>query len=215
MRLGLDPTSVGHLRYQLLHRTVSALIEADRYGARQALMLVHSFDSDDSSFDAYQAFAHALGIENAQLNAVTTAAMRNGVSLRLGWSRTAEMTRDDTQTAIELLYNDALEIYERARVEVTIPRSDGRIQKYAPVRYRQQIERAYENNELIPAIARIVRKPTVGFGHLEQAGRPDLMLETLILDTSKPYHRLFTPKTVDLAMQRMTEYYERHPDQAP
>ncbi len=58
----------------------------------------------------------------------------------------------------------------------------------------------------MPAIARIIRKPTVGFGHLQNAGRPDLMLETLVLDTSKPYHRLFSQKTVDAARARMREY---------
>ena len=50
-------------------------------------------------------------------------------------SRTAAVT----QTALEQLYEDALEIYERARAEVTIPRSDGTHQKYAAVRYKQQI----------------------------------------------------------------------------
>lgn len=111
----------------------------------------------------------------------------------------------DVQSALDQLYADALEIYERARQEVTIPRSDGRRQKYAAVRYKQQIDKAYEEGELVPAIARIVRKPTLGFGHLEAAGRPDLMVETLVLDTTKPYHRFFTPTTVETARQRMSE----------
>jgi hypothetical protein len=68
------------------------------------------------------------------------------------------------------LYDDALEIYEHARRDVLIPRSDGTQQKYTATRYKQQIERAYENNELVPAIARIIRSPTTGFGHLENAG---------------------------------------------
>ena len=107
---------------------------------------------------------------------------------------------------MDALSADAVEIYERARHEVTIERSDGRRQKYAAVRDKQQIERARENDELVPAIARIVRKPTLGFGHLEEAGRPDLMVETLVLDRSKPYHRFFTTKTVEAARRRMKEY---------
>ena len=83
--LGLDPSRVGGLRYQLLHRTVSALIEARRYGSQEALMLVHSFDPDDSSLDAYQAFATALGLTNAATNAITSPTVRDGVQLRLGW----------------------------------------------------------------------------------------------------------------------------------
>ena len=111
----------------------------------------------------------------------------------------------------ELLYRDALELYERARREVTIPRRDGSRQKYAPVRYKQQIERAYSEGDLVSAIARIVGRRTQGFGHLEEANRPDLMLETLVLDSSKPYHRLFSAATVQIASDRMAEYAARHP----
>lgn len=111
-----------------------------------------------------------------------------------------------TESELDLLYEDLMELYERAREEVTIPRSDGHRQKYAPVRFKQQIERARERDELVPAVTRIVRKPTLGFGHLEAAGRPDLMVETLVLDGSKPYHRLFTPTTVATARKRMAEH---------
>jgi hypothetical protein len=84
-QLGLNPHGVGDLRYQLLHRTVSALIEARRYGAREALMLVHSFDPADSSFDAYQAFAGALGLTKVEPNTITSETVRGDVALRLGW----------------------------------------------------------------------------------------------------------------------------------
>lgn len=83
----LDSTAVGELRYQLFHRTVSALIEARRYGAREALMLVHSFDGDDSSFEDYSAFAQALGLGEVQVDGVTESADFGEVTLRLGWVR--------------------------------------------------------------------------------------------------------------------------------
>lgn len=84
-KLELDASDAGDLRYQLLHRTVSALLEASRYGAREALMLVHSFDPSDSSIDAYQEFAAALGLDNAAPNTITSAVVRDEVTLRLGW----------------------------------------------------------------------------------------------------------------------------------
>src|SRR5207245_297568 len=112
----------------------------------------------------------------------------------------------DVDAAMNLLYADLTNIYERARDEVTIARSDGRRQKYAAVRFRQQIEKGRDNNELVPAVARIVRKPTLGFGHLESAGRPNLMVETLVLDASKPYHRFFTATTIEAARRRMEEH---------
>jgi hypothetical protein len=116
----------------------------------------------------------------------------------------------DPDGSLELLYRDALEIYEVARREVTIPRRDGTRQKYAAVRYKQQIERAYSKGDLVAAVTRIVSRRTEGFGHLEEANRPDLMVENLVLDTSKPYHRLFTSATVDAASARMSEYAARH-----
>jgi hypothetical protein len=123
-----------------------------------------------------------------------------------------EMTRDPerTQEALELLYEDASEIYERARAEVTIERKDGRQQKYAANRFKQQIDKGHEEGMLVPAVARIVRRPTLGFGHLENAKRPDLMLETLVLDADKPYHQLFSSETVRVARERMDDYRDRH-----
>jgi hypothetical protein len=120
-------------------------------------------------------------------------------------------TTDDLtiKAAMEQLFRDAIEIYERARKEVTIERKDGRHQKYAPVRYKQQIEKGRDEDTLVPTIARIIRKPTLGFGHLENAERPDLMLETLVLNASKPYHRFFSAKTVQVARDRMSEYDDR------
>lgn len=118
----------------------------------------------------------------------------------------ATMPAGEADNAMKQLYADAIEIYERARKEVMIPRSDGTEQKYAPVRYKRQIDKGWENDELVPTIAKIVRKETLGFGHLVNAGRYDLLLETLILDESKPYHRFFTAKTIEAARARMHEY---------
>ncbi|MFI5004393.1 MAG: hypothetical protein ACHQE6_05200 [Solirubrobacterales bacterium] len=112
----------------------------------------------------------------------------------------------DVDTAMELLHGDAMEIYERARREVTIPRKDGTRQKYAAVRFKREIEKAHEDGTLVRTVARIVRRPTVGFGHLDAANRPDLMLENLVLDTTKPYHRFFTEKTIETARTRMAAY---------
>lgn len=55
--LGLEQELPGQLRYQLLHRTASAVIEAERFNADTALMLVHSFSSSDSGFSDFQLFA--------------------------------------------------------------------------------------------------------------------------------------------------------------
>lgn len=72
------------IRYQLLHRTASAVIEARRFRATRAVMLVHSFSPTHQWFDDYAAFARVLGIE-AERDRVYSAGTRGGVGLSIGW----------------------------------------------------------------------------------------------------------------------------------
>jgi hypothetical protein len=111
--------------------------------------------------------------------------------------------REGTEDTLRRLYEDAFEIYERARAEVNIERKDGRTQKYAAIRFRRQVEDGLRDERLPQAIARMVKKQTRGFGHLEKAGRADLMLETLVADPKRPYHSLFSKATVAAAEARL------------
>ncbi len=83
-RLGFSPNEVGSLRYQLLHRLVSALLEAKRFGSRHALMLVHSFSAANDGLQDYQALAKTFGC-TAFSNAITEVGERVGIQLYLGW----------------------------------------------------------------------------------------------------------------------------------
>jgi hypothetical protein len=76
---------VSGLRYQLLHRTAAAVIEARQHGATHALMLVHSFCRDRSSFADFQRFAAAMQAPVSAVNTISPARQLNDVSLRLGW----------------------------------------------------------------------------------------------------------------------------------
>lgn len=82
-RLGLGECP-GEIRYQLLHRTVSALIEADRFAATHAAMVVHSFSPARRWFDDYSAFVSLLG-GKAEIGCPTVI---EGISTRLilGWA---------------------------------------------------------------------------------------------------------------------------------
>lgn len=61
-RLGVTIDHDSALYYQLLHRTVSALTEAELHGAVAAVLLIHSFAPGDiTNWQAYQAFIGALG----------------------------------------------------------------------------------------------------------------------------------------------------------
>ena len=82
--LQLNVSDALGLRYQLLHRTASALIEAERFSASTAAMLVHSFSSDSEWLDDYKKFAEALGV-TADSGEFVDAGMRSGRRLLLGW----------------------------------------------------------------------------------------------------------------------------------
>ena len=86
--LGLSSASM-ELRYQLLHRAASAVLEARRFLAAHAIMLVHSFSQDDAWYEDFERFAGALGASPAKgkLSAVPG---REGPTLHLGWIRGAE-----------------------------------------------------------------------------------------------------------------------------
>jgi len=83
-KLGLSGLDVSHIRYQLLHRTASALIEADRFCANHALMLVHSFSQEHKWFDDYAAFVRLFGQET-EPNSLVYVGNKNNIALFLGW----------------------------------------------------------------------------------------------------------------------------------
>lgn len=86
--LQLDEGMVGHIRYQLLHRTASAVIEAKRFNAKNALLLVHSFSQleaqDDDAFQGYRQF---LGLFDAcgEMNSLVPGKSVGGVNLYFAW----------------------------------------------------------------------------------------------------------------------------------
>ena len=84
--LGLCEPVAGTVRYQLLHRAASAVIEAKRFCASHAVMLVHSFSQTHQWFEDYAAFA-VLFDAQAVVNRVISAGQVGGVQLHLCWVR--------------------------------------------------------------------------------------------------------------------------------
>ncbi len=83
--LGLQEKDLSGIYYQLLHRTASAIIEAQRFHAGTAVMLVHSFSQDHRWFDEYARFAGLMGLDSPAINSVQRVGAQGGVELYLGW----------------------------------------------------------------------------------------------------------------------------------
>ncbi len=82
--LGLTSPIPDSIRYQLLHRTASAIIEAKRFGAKHAVMLVHSFSKTDAWYSDFDAFVALFGQQSSIGNLVSTSAS-DGLPLYFAW----------------------------------------------------------------------------------------------------------------------------------
>ena len=82
--LGITTDDAMGLRYQLLHRIASAIIEANRFKAGPAVMLVHTWAPNQEGFDAYSTFVNALG-GSPEVDSVTRITTVN--NLFIGWVR--------------------------------------------------------------------------------------------------------------------------------
>jgi hypothetical protein len=83
--LGLQDRPVDDIRYQLLHRSASAIIEAARFKTDEAAMLVHSFSKDRRWFEDFVEFASRLGA-NIQPDRPSVLTLATGRVLRIGWA---------------------------------------------------------------------------------------------------------------------------------
>ncbi|MFA6366373.1 MAG: hypothetical protein WCX13_04230, partial [Candidatus Hydrogenedentales bacterium] len=66
------------------HRTVSAILTAQKYCAKKAIMMVHTFSTNNDSYSDYEAFAKMLGYKPA-INSFTEYKTKSGILLSLGW----------------------------------------------------------------------------------------------------------------------------------
>jgi hypothetical protein len=85
-QLGLTGELPTHIRYQLFHRTVSAIIEASRFNAPNAAMIVHSFNQSDLWFHDYQNFLALFGAQASEPGKLFFLKETHGIKLYSGWA---------------------------------------------------------------------------------------------------------------------------------
>jgi hypothetical protein len=87
-KLEIPPSeNIDNYRYQLLHRTASAIITAEKFHAAKAIMLVHSFSETGKWFEDFSSFVKLVNPQiepfpNVIYNCRT---LSSGVELSLGW----------------------------------------------------------------------------------------------------------------------------------
>ncbi|MCE2464669.1 MAG: hypothetical protein J4G01_01095 [Dehalococcoidia bacterium] len=83
-KLRIESKNVDKIRYQLLHRTASAVIEAERSGANYAVLLVHSFSRDNLNVEDYQSFLRLFG-KRGRANTVSYLGRNGSIRLYSAW----------------------------------------------------------------------------------------------------------------------------------
>jgi hypothetical protein len=72
------------IRYQLLHRTVAAILSAERFEARHAVLLVQSFSDQNRGFSEFRQFVDLFGL-TADLNRTKAKQLQSGLNLHFSW----------------------------------------------------------------------------------------------------------------------------------
>lgn len=91
--LGLEEAAVSALRYQLFHRTASAVLEAKRYRAGQAAMIVQSWSQINCGWSDYQSFFNVLGLRDLVIGRLSAPLLIDGILLQTAWSNESQSGR--------------------------------------------------------------------------------------------------------------------------
>jgi len=84
-KLGLPCPPPDNIRYQLLHRTATAIIEAERFNADCAAMIVQSFSPQHAWFEDFAEFLDLFGIDSVKRDKIYKTG-KPGMTLYFGWA---------------------------------------------------------------------------------------------------------------------------------
>jgi len=74
----------GEIRCQLLHRTAAAIVEARRFSARHAVVLIHSFGESADNFKDFERFGTLLGL-SLEKGVLASRPLADGLELHVVW----------------------------------------------------------------------------------------------------------------------------------
>jgi hypothetical protein len=158
--LGLDEGSVLNKRYQLIHRAVSALLEAKNVNAKNSLILVHSFNETGKWFEDYAEFVKLFHISPKKDKIVGPIQLK-GVNLYFGW-----VTGDDVTNTKEYYYS----LFNTERARKLAGKIDDYIYNKSP--YKDEVEdyhHRYKNGVRTDCIGYVSKKGTYKFATITAA----------------------------------------------
>jgi hypothetical protein len=85
--LEIDRPCDTSIRYRLFHGTASALLEARRFFARSAALIVHCFSEPRDSFGDFQHFVGMMGGQIDRPGQLIQVAPREDITLLFGWAQ--------------------------------------------------------------------------------------------------------------------------------
>lgn len=96
-------------------------------------------------------------------------------------------------------------IYAIAGREVYYVTDKGETRPYWANRFRQALQRAVEQDDVVGFVERLVQQPdpSRGFGYLNLAGRLDLSVEAVV---TEQYPQLFSSEVVKAARERLRDH---------
>ena len=83
--LGLNFLPPDNLRYQLFHRTASAILEARRFNADESAMIIQSFSQEHKWFEDFSEFCKLFEFK-ADINNPYTLSLPDKMPLTIGWA---------------------------------------------------------------------------------------------------------------------------------
>jgi hypothetical protein len=137
-------------------------------------------------------------------------ALADGAQEDLGRREEAELKLAGAwaEIATELLYEDLKANWEKqSKIWITDPET-GEPKRLSGTRLKAGIDIARRKRALVPYVRAVVEKQTSGFGDLAIARRPDLMVESVVLNAPKRYHFLFTVPIKEAARRNLDAYEE-------
>jgi virulence-associated protein VapD len=197
--LGLNEDSVLDKRYQLLHRSGSALLEAQNVNAQNALMLVHSFSEKVKWFEDYAEFVKLFKL-TPKKDAIVGPAQIDGVNLYFGW-----VTGKAVEKSKEYFYS----LFKTDKAKIIAKEIDDYIYNQSP--YKDEVEDyhdRYKNGVRTDCIGYVSKKGSYKFATITAARKT-----CFILHLGKKLHKE-TAKSLQMEIDQLLGHVYKESDQS-